>query len=222
MKTAIVKISDLSIATMYDGSAAQASYGGDWGRPEMFEHVEFDDGVLDSDMVKAEDQAAEVTEQAVTFTADATGEDGNSISLTFDGVDDIDTVVGAWNTANPTNTCSHNGTGTNVLTSATVSLVGGGFAIVSDSTKLQTVRNMKLVLMRSQREAKYAKADAEIRMHDDGDVNKTATLAGWQTYRIALRDCTDTYKDTDPMVGTAALDSLAKDLSDFTWPTEPS
>jgi hypothetical protein len=59
--------------------------------------------------------AATATEQTVTFTADNAGVDGNSISLVFDGIEDITTIVDAWNTANPTNTVSHDGTGTDVL-----------------------------------------------------------------------------------------------------------
>lgn len=69
--------------------------------------------------------AASGTHDAVTFTADNTGTDGNTISLVFNGADDIDTVVTAWNGANPTNTVSHDGTGTDVLTSTTLNLTGG-------------------------------------------------------------------------------------------------
>jgi phage tail sheath protein FI len=74
--------------------------------------------------------AASATEQGVTFTADNAGVIGNSISLVFDGVADIDTVVNAWNTANPTNTVGFTGgAGTDVLTSVTVALAGGTDAI---------------------------------------------------------------------------------------------
>jgi hypothetical protein len=59
------------------------------------------------------------------FTADTAGANGNNISLVFDGVDDIDTVVNAWNVANPTNTVSHNGTGTDVLSAGTINLASG-------------------------------------------------------------------------------------------------
>lgn len=155
MKTAIVNVNDYSIASIYDGAPNQANYGGPWGRPEEFEHVSFDEVVLDVDMIKAEDQA-------------------------------------------------------------------GTTVVVSDPAKAQNVRNMKLSLLRSQRDIKYAKADVEIRMHDDGDVNKVATLADWQAYRIALRNTTDAYKDVDPTQGTVALDAFAKDLSDFVWPVEPA
>lgn len=68
---------------------------------------------------------AQATYETVVFTAGAAGAAGNGISLSFNGVDDIDTVVQAWNTANPGNTVEHNGTGTDVLASGSVDLTGG-------------------------------------------------------------------------------------------------
>lgn len=47
-------------------------------------------------------QVAGMTED-VTIVADNEGVAGNSISLSFDGSDDIDTVLAAWNLANPSN-----------------------------------------------------------------------------------------------------------------------
>ena len=38
------------------------------------------------------------------FTAVNAGRSGNAITLNFNGIDDVATVVGAWNTANPSNT----------------------------------------------------------------------------------------------------------------------
>ncbi len=70
-----------------------------------------------------------ILEQAVTFTAITAGVDGNSIELIFNGTDDIDTVIGVWNTANPTNTVEHDGTGSTVLTVITITLTGGAEAI---------------------------------------------------------------------------------------------
>jgi len=40
----------------------------------------------------------------VTIEADTAGAAGNSVSLAFDGVDDIDTVIAAWHLGNPSNT----------------------------------------------------------------------------------------------------------------------
>ena len=74
--------------------------------------------------------------QTVNFTADTPGDNGNSILLIFNGTDDIDTVVLAWNTANPTNTVSHDGVGTTILTANSAQLTGGrdGYTNVSPQT----------------------------------------------------------------------------------------
>jgi hypothetical protein len=45
----------------------------------------------------------ETFSEEVTIIANTAGTAGNSITLTFDGVDDVDTVLAAWNTANPSN-----------------------------------------------------------------------------------------------------------------------
>ena len=72
------------------------------------------------------DAYAEATHEGVTFTADEPGFVGEDISLVFNGSDTVTTVVDAWNTANPTNTVDHDGTGSEVLSSATVDLVYSG------------------------------------------------------------------------------------------------
>jgi hypothetical protein len=46
---------------------------------------------------------SETFSEEVTITANTAGTAGNSITLTFDGVDDVDTVLAAWNSANPSN-----------------------------------------------------------------------------------------------------------------------
>jgi hypothetical protein len=46
---------------------------------------------------------SETFSEEVTITADTAGTAGNNITLTFDGVDDVDTVLAAWNSANPSN-----------------------------------------------------------------------------------------------------------------------
>jgi len=61
----------------------------------------------------------------VYFQADVIGDTGNSISLVFDGIDDADTVLNAWNTANPWNTASIvDWLGTTVPTAGTRTFVG--------------------------------------------------------------------------------------------------
>jgi len=65
--------------------------------------------------------------QEVQWKADNAGATGNSIALVFDGVDDTDTVLAAWNLANPTNTASVvGGTGNFVPPAGTAQFVGGG------------------------------------------------------------------------------------------------
>lgn len=61
----------------------------------------------------------------VTFQAVNLGAVGNLISLLFNGTDDIATVVEAWNSTNPSNTVSHNGSDTAVLAAGTLQLTGG-------------------------------------------------------------------------------------------------
>ena len=62
----------------------------------------------------------------VTFTATTPGITGNSITLIFNGILDLDTVVNAWNAGNPTNTVSFSGQiGSYVPTSGTITLSGG-------------------------------------------------------------------------------------------------
>jgi hypothetical protein len=75
---------------------------------------------------------AQATSGGVTFTAQFNGTEGNSISLVFDGIDDVDTVTQDWNDANPNNMVEHNGIGTEVLTAQTVNLVGGTYLVNED------------------------------------------------------------------------------------------
>jgi hypothetical protein len=60
-----------------------------------------------------------------TFTAVNYGTSGNLISLIFDGVDDVTTVVAAWNGANPNNQVTFTGSGATVPSAQTVNLTGG-------------------------------------------------------------------------------------------------
>lgn len=72
---------------------------------------------------------ASETDGGIIFLADNYGTSGNSIVLTFNGSDTLDDVVGAWNTANPSNTLTHTGSGTIVLDPVVVSLSGGVNAV---------------------------------------------------------------------------------------------
>lgn len=69
---------------------------------------------------------AQILYSGVTFIAQNAGANGNDIILQFDGISDIDTVIGVWNTANPTNQVTFTGgLGTDVLPSSTVRLTDG-------------------------------------------------------------------------------------------------
>lgn len=61
----------------------------------------------------------------ITFIASSAGANGNSIQLTFNGVDTVDEIIQAWNDVNPANTVSHNGQGDEILESQTFNLDGG-------------------------------------------------------------------------------------------------
>lgn len=60
-----------------------------------------------------------------TFSADVAGSIGNSITLDFDNVHTIDEIVTDWNDENPTNTVSHNGVGSSILASGSLTLSDG-------------------------------------------------------------------------------------------------
>jgi hypothetical protein len=68
----------------------------------------------------------------VWIIADNAGAAGNSIELSFDGVDNIDTVLGAWNSANPSNTAAFAGYGGDAAqvpdNGETITLSGGAAA----------------------------------------------------------------------------------------------
>jgi hypothetical protein len=73
--------------------------------------------------------------EEVTITANTAGTAGNSITLTFDGVDDVDTVLAAWNSANPLNQASlDSGDGAQVPDDGdSLQLSGGAAAIGAGS-----------------------------------------------------------------------------------------
>lgn len=70
------------------------------------------------------------------YRADTLGAAGNSIMLTFDGTSDTyDSVLLAWNAANPSNTATLiAGTGTDIPDAQTISFSGGGTAGLSIGT----------------------------------------------------------------------------------------
>jgi hypothetical protein len=78
---------------------------------------------------------SETFSEEVVITANTAGTAGNSITLTFDGVDDVDTVLAAWNSANSSNQATlDSGDGAQVPDNGdTLTLSGGVAAIVAGS-----------------------------------------------------------------------------------------
>jgi hypothetical protein len=70
----------------------------------------------------------------LTFSilADNVGTAGNSISFSFNGSTDIDSAVNAWNAANPSNTVSLSGDGTQVPSNGQTITLSGGVNLGSD------------------------------------------------------------------------------------------
>jgi len=143
-----IRKSDLSIIDGYDSNKKElqtGKFGGPDDDPTLVEHVQVPDGV-DENGVKAIDQAtpdkASASYEGVNYEASNTGAEGNNISLVFDGIDDIKTVVDAWNAANNNNQVTHDAGDETVVPSAgTVQLASGdagGIALVADATTLDT------------------------------------------------------------------------------------
>jgi hypothetical protein len=93
------------------------------------------------------------SDNTITFTAVTLGLIGNSIALTFDGVQQVGTVVSAWNAANPSNQVTYTGSSTAVPNSATVNLSGGintlapfvtNNTLYSTMNQIQTYLNLPL------------------------------------------------------------------------------
>jgi len=94
--------------------------------------VEVDSSTIPA--VKAS-STVEIDGEDVLFEAVTPGVLGNSISLTFNGSDDISDVVAAWNLANPSNTVTFSGiVGTTVPDASTVDLDQGTAAYTKIST----------------------------------------------------------------------------------------
>jgi hypothetical protein len=76
-----------------------------------------------------EGQVAGMTTDVI-IEADSAGVVGNSIVLDFDGLDDIDTVLAAWNLANPANTATLIGDGSQIPDNLEQIQLAGGAAEV--------------------------------------------------------------------------------------------
>lgn len=80
---------------------------------------------LDNVLIPAVKAQFQDSVNSITIVADNAGAAGNDIIINFDGVADIDTIIGDYNTANPSASVSHNGTGTEILVAQQVRLENG-------------------------------------------------------------------------------------------------
>jgi hypothetical protein len=69
------------------------------------------------------------TGTVINFTGRYNGTETNGAVLEFDGVKTVDEVVTLWNNANPNKLIDHDGVGTEVLTTQTVTLLGGTYVV---------------------------------------------------------------------------------------------
>jgi hypothetical protein len=72
------------------------------------------------------------TFDGVTFTSIDEGTLNNGTTLTFNGTDDVNTVVIAWNTSNPSKMITYTGPGSYVPTAGNVTLTGGVNPILAE------------------------------------------------------------------------------------------
>jgi hypothetical protein len=88
----------------------------------------------------------------VRIVADNIGTSGNGISLSFDGVDDINAVLSAWNAANPTNTATlKNGLGSEIPDNGEIVALSEGVNAGADpiyDQSLNTDDNVEFANMR--------------------------------------------------------------------------
>ena len=93
-------------------------------------------------------------------------------------------------------------------------LVDGEYEIQKADGADQAYRDGKMTQVRHNREALLTEADNEINKIEDTSGDASA----WRTYRVALRDVTEAYKETD---GSWKSDVDSLDASAFSWPTKP-
>ena len=100
-------------------------------------------------------------------------------------------------------------------------LVEDVITIVEDATltaeKLQRTRNAKLDRIRELRVSKMTEVDIQCNLFILDD--QLTGQGDWKTYRQALCDVTNTYKDQEGDA-TSAIDAV--DPETFSWPSKPS
>lgn len=109
----------------------------------------------------------------------------SAISLVFDGVDDIDTVVAAWDAANVGNEATHDAIGVEVPAAGTVNLSNEGvYHLVKDATSVSAA---DVVDKTKQIEALYNTMNTEV--YDEmetvfGTRDANSSNAYYETYKL--------------------------------------
>ena len=115
-------LADTQLQELQVDSSGRLIISGRWF--EDAPHVSGDAGLFALG-VRNDGVQASATVGPNVFTAVNYGTSGNSISLVFNGVSSVSTVVAAWNVANPANQVSFTGSGATVPSAQTVTLSGG-------------------------------------------------------------------------------------------------
>jgi hypothetical protein len=101
-------------------------------------------GVLAIDSIPAHGRQSTAVYEEVTYTASNVGVLGDSISLVFNGIDSIQTVIDAWNTSNPANTVTSDASDTAVVPSASTVNLSGGLDNFAKVTVIGDARDGKI------------------------------------------------------------------------------
>ena len=132
--------------------------------------VEFkqsDNEILSIDGIAAHGRFSSATFEDVIYTAYTIGVIGDSISLVFDGSDDIATVIAAFNVSNPGNTVNSDAADDTVVPSATTVNLSGG---LDDFIKVVVI------------DAKLGQITVQL---DNADTNSLSTGTG-QNIRVII------------------------------------
>jgi hypothetical protein len=212
-KTVIVNNESKQIASIYPGEPSQGRYGGPWGDPGQFSHIQIPEGLDDDTIAVANKKVLQ----------DKLDQDGNRIAV-------METVQVALMDENGDPVLDEDGQqvyeaqerqsvdqdGNPVFEQEEVET--SELEIVPDAdkvaAKLQSSREEKLQELRKIRDEKLLRVDVLVNL---------AVLYSWtasektelRNYRQALLDVTEDYKDDMHL-----LDDL--EISAIQWPEEPS
>lgn len=117
-----------------------------WTSISVFFKMQFG-GLLEKNSSTYSTYAYNFTSEGITFTAVTAGTVGNSISLTFNGTDTLQTVVNAWNAANPSNMVAHDqDNGSIILTAQVVPLAHGQAGLIDVTVVSEVLGHIRVRL----------------------------------------------------------------------------